>query len=148
MLKAPKYHKLEKSNFRFPIMSLFLADSTHRPSVLQADSTVPHEKLCLWKSQQNQKTHLQISSVASSALFPPQHMMKGTLRSTTARHCTHFFIRLAQSANGNTTHLAEENTNRVAFLHSFNSKINTKLQWYTILPSQDVTYRRKHIFHW
>lgn len=36
------------------------------------------------------------SSPVSSAPFPPQHRMKGALRSTTARHCTHFFIRLAQ----------------------------------------------------
>lgn len=42
-------------------------------------------------------SHSQISSVVSSVPFPPQHIMKGTLRSTTARHCTHFFIKLAQS---------------------------------------------------
>lgn len=42
-------------------------------------------------------SHSQISSLVSSVPFPPQHIMKGTLRSTTARHCTHFFIKLAQS---------------------------------------------------
>lgn len=42
------------------------------------------------------------SSVVSSIPFPPQHETKGVRRSTTARHCTHFFIRLAQSAGTHT----------------------------------------------
>ena len=47
MLKAPKYYKLEKYNFRFPIIYLFLVESSHIPSVLQADSTIHYEKTCL-----------------------------------------------------------------------------------------------------
>lgn len=50
------------------------------------------------------------SSVVSSIPFPPQHKTKGVRCSTTARHCTHFFIRLAQSAGVHTnanTHKAQ-----------------------------------------
>lgn len=54
------------------------------------------------------------SSVASSIPFPPQHETKGVRRSTTARHCTHFFIRLAQSAGTHTD--AQIHTKWVSFL--------------------------------
>lgn len=76
----------------------------------------------------HEKIHLQISSVESSELFPPQHIMKGTLRSTTARHCTHFFIRLAQSKNNKRTILTKENMNkRVPFsAHSYNLNLSLR----------------------
>lgn len=59
----------------------------------------------MWKihSLRSSSSSLSSSAASSSIPFPPQHRTNGVRRSTTARHCTHFFMRLAQSAEERTT---------------------------------------------
>lgn len=57
----------------------------------------------MWKIHSLRSSSSSSSSSASSSIpFPPQQRTKGVRRSTTARHCTHFFMRLAQSGENKT----------------------------------------------
>lgn len=78
--------------------------------------------------------------------FPPQHIMKGTLRSTTARHCTHFFIKLAQFSQAHIWPQGWKSTAAFLSEHTTHSSIFV-LDWTCSLQMRHFFTRGEHKEH-